>query len=185
MGLKKINFSVQPYFWLWIALLFVAVPIRFLAAVFASVFFHELSHMIALKVLRYPMIRMEVGFTGMKIYTAELMPVHEIICALAGPMGGFTLIFLAKWLPSVALLGCLQSLYNLLPIYPMDGGRVVSAALRIFLSKRKADTVCTVIQYTVVLVIFTGLIILSVRFRMGVGTIIFGICLLFPALKRK
>ena len=185
MAWKKTRLSVHPYFWLWIALLFVMVPIRFRAAFFTAVFFHEVCHMIALKMFRYPMIQVAVGFSGIKIYTAELQPIHEIICALAGPLGGFTLILFAELIPSVALFGCLQSLYNLLPLYPMDGGRVVSAALRMFLSKRKADAICTIIQYTVILMIITVLLMLCVRFQMGIGTIIFGICLLFPALKRK
>ena len=47
----------------------------------------------------------------------------ELICALAGPAGGLILLIFARWIPRIAICAAVQALYNLLPVYPLDGGR--------------------------------------------------------------
>jgi Zn-dependent protease len=49
---------------------------------------------------------------------------EEIICALAGPVAGAMTIFAWKWFPELAVAGLVQTIFNLIPIYPLDGGRV-------------------------------------------------------------
>jgi Zn-dependent protease len=49
---------------------------------------------------------------------------HEIISILAGPAGSLLLLFLYNILPELSVCAAVQGLYNLLPIYPLDGGRI-------------------------------------------------------------
>ncbi len=53
----------------------------------------------------------------------------SVICILSGPMGSLLLFLFVRWIPRIAFCGLLQGIYNLLPIYPLDGGRVVRCML--------------------------------------------------------
>jgi hypothetical protein len=55
---------------------------------------------------------------------------------VAGPAGSFLLLFVARWLPLVAICGFIQGSYNLLPLGTMDGGRVVACLLRVWCSEK-------------------------------------------------
>ena len=57
-------------------------------------------------------------------------PLKEFVCILAGPVGGFVMLLFVRWLPRTAVCCLVHSMYNLLPVYPLDGGR----ALRIVVS---------------------------------------------------
>ena len=54
---------------------------------------------------------------------------REVVCILAGPLGGLSLLLLCRRFPRVAICGMLQSVYNVLPIYPLDGGRALRGIL--------------------------------------------------------
>ena len=55
----------------------------------------------------------------------------ELLCALAGPVGSLLLALLP--FPMLALCGLCQGLFNLLPIMPLDGGRVLGCILEMTL----------------------------------------------------
>ena len=101
-----------------------------LPAVLLPVAAHELAHLLALRLL------------GLRIETLTLEPrglcVHyrdggrgELLAALAGPLGGavYALAFWnarIPWLRDSAGLSLLLTAFNLLPVTPLDGGRVFS-----------------------------------------------------------
>ena len=55
---------------------------------------------------------------------------QEFLSAMAGPAAGFLLVLLFPWFPRIAFSALVQSLFNLLPIYPFDGGRVIRSIMR-------------------------------------------------------
>jgi Zn-dependent protease len=70
--------------------------------------------------------------------TEFMQPRQEMLCALAGPLGGLSLLFLLRTFPEVAICALVQSVFNLLPVYPFDGGRALLAIIRI----RRRKTPC-------------------------------------------
>ena len=122
--------SVRIDFCIYLACLFFLMPLQLVLSWLLSAFIHELFHYIAIRRLRIPVYRLSIGMSGAIMESAPLTCREEIFCAAAGPVGGIVLFFLAKWLPYVALFGLLQSAFNLFPIYPLDGGRILWAILR-------------------------------------------------------
>ena len=59
-----------------------------------------------------------------------LSQAKRILSVLSGPMGGFLLIMIGKWFPEAALCSWILSVYNLIPVEPLDGGRILALLLR-------------------------------------------------------
>ena len=70
-----------------------------------------------------------------------LSPVRELLAAAAGPVGSLSLMLMGRFFPRLALCGLVQGLFNLLPIYPLDGGRILRRALELALPDRAAAAI--------------------------------------------
>ncbi len=117
--------------WLVLVILILALPLRWMAAVAISIVVHEYCHYIAVRMCGGQVYSIHISASGLKMRTSSLSPGKELFCALAGPVGGI-LLFMFSWrLPRLALCALIHSVYNLIPIYPLDGGRVVENLLLI------------------------------------------------------
>ena len=123
----KITVHAAMYILLPAALLL--LPIRWAFAWALSVSVHELGHYFTLRLCHIPIYGIEITPTGVRMATGELQGTAAVFCALAGPFAGFSLILLCRYLPCTAFCGWLQGMFNLLPLYPLDGGRVLRAIL--------------------------------------------------------
>ncbi|MEM6294751.1 MAG: site-2 protease family protein [Myxococcota bacterium] len=115
----------------------------FLVGVFGSVLLHEFGH--ALTARRFGISTRRIVLWPMggvaQLEGDPRTPRQELLIALAGPAVNFALaagLFAVSSLFGLAEYGLLQSLifanvtlgvFNLLPAFPMDGGRVLRAAL--------------------------------------------------------
>lgn len=111
-------------------------------ALFASVVLHELGHAMA---ARYYGIRTRhitlFPFGGIAaIEQIPQNPTQEFVIAVAGPLVNAALVALflpfaliTGWwsLGLIALLNGIMGVFNLIPAYPMDGGRVLRAMLSV------------------------------------------------------
>lgn len=102
-----------------------AVPLRWLIGWLLAVLTHEICHCIALLLFQIRVLRLYIGILGIQIETEPMRVYEELICALAGPLGGGLLV-LCNYFPEAAICACFLNVYNLLPIYPLDGGRVAA-----------------------------------------------------------
>jgi Zn-dependent protease len=109
-----------------------------------SVVLHELGHALAARRYRFTVRSITLFAIGgvAEIDAESIDPIQELLVAIAGPVVSLLLALLgalAWWLsPSAAfnvlalhlsLTNGLMAVFNLLPGYPMDGGRVLHAAL--------------------------------------------------------
>lgn len=123
MKLPEVQISAD--FYLAAALAILLLPWNILFSFMGASAFHELCHMAALRYFRTPVSQIRLGAFGAKIVTGHLTPAQELICSAVGPAGSLFLMLFARWMPLLALFGMCQGLFNLLPIYPLDGGRMV------------------------------------------------------------
>jgi len=141
--------------WSWTAVLLVLLVMQpMLAQIYVAVFFlvllHEYGHCVAGKyyqcrvdyVVLYPI----GGIAGMVMPTA---PSKEIVVALAGPAVNLLLVpvfllvqYFWPFVRPIAMANLVLLVFNLLPVFPMDGGRIVRAGLTLVLKNYvKATTI--------------------------------------------
>ncbi len=121
--------TVSPAMFLLLPAAMLLLPLRWVMAWTLAVAVHEWGHYIALKLCRVPVFALTISPTGVRMATGELQGREALLCALAGPIAGFSLILFSRFLPCTAFCGWLQGMFNLLPIYPLDGGRALRAVL--------------------------------------------------------
>ncbi len=113
------------------ALAVLVLPLRWILAALLAAGVHELCHCAALKACGGALRRVDIGPTGAVLHAEELPAWKGLFCTLAGPAGSLLLLLLAKWMPLTALCGLAQGLYNLLPLFPLDGGRAMRYILEL------------------------------------------------------
>lgn len=123
--------------YLVLALCLLCLPLRWVMGILLASAVHELFHLASLRVLHVKIHGVRIGAGGVVIRTEPMAGMTEAICALAGPLGSFSMVLIAEYFPEAALIGLCQGTYNLLPIYPLDGGRV----LRNLVSEAAAEAV--------------------------------------------
>lgn len=129
-----------------LGLMLLVLPLQWiLAAVFAAAF-HELCHWAAVYLCGGRMLEFHAGAAGAVMETGDLTLGQELFCALAGPLGALFLLLVAGIFPRIAVCAVFQSAYNLLPLYPLDGGRAVRCATQMLFHGEGADKVCTAIE---------------------------------------
>ena len=141
---------------LWI----LVMPWRWLGALAVASGIHELAHILALRLMGVRICGIRFLTRGIYLKVGQMTPVQECVCAAAGPVGSFALLGLIRVFPEAAILGIGQGLFNLIPIYPFDGGRVLRVLMseRILMPKRLLPG--GVVAGVLILIIATSLIFL-------------------------
>ena len=124
------------------ALMVVLLPLDWLISCVGAAVFHELCHLVAIYLCSGSWQGVVVSSNTARIPLPPLLWWQELLCAIAGPVGGFFLWFLYPVFPQMAVCGLVQSLYNLLPIFPMDGGRVLRCLADRVLNPAYSDYLC-------------------------------------------
>lgn len=106
------------------------IPFPLLISIIAATVIHEFFHILMMQLLQVPVFEIEMSIHSINIRTIPLEVGREILCAFAGPLGSFICIIFFRQFPLFALCGFIQGCYNLLPIYPMDGGRIWSGLVK-------------------------------------------------------
>lgn len=112
------------------AFLLLTVPLRWLLAALLAALVHECGHAAAIFLSGGKIRTLRIGAFGACMDVAEMPPWKEFFCTLAGPAASFFLLFFAREIPRTAVCGLVQGIYNLLPVYPLDGGRMLHCVLR-------------------------------------------------------
>ena len=124
-----------------LAVMILLLPPEWIMSAMIAALIHELCHYLAILACSGKTAGVGLYSFSARMALPEMGRGKELLCALAGPFGGLVLWFLAPWFPRLALCAAVQSLYNLMPVYPLDGGRALRCALHIFLPPSTAEFV--------------------------------------------
>ena len=136
-------------------------------------FLHELGHIIVGIILKMKIEKIEMlpcGFSSSfqanlkdyeyKIKNANLLTLKKIIIALAGPILSLTLVIIFTYvnIPYITkqdaiYSNLLISIFNLIPLYPLDGGRIIKGILHIEFGKDKSESLTNSVSKTTIIVL--------------------------------
>ena len=136
-------------------------------------FLHELGHIIVGVILKMKIEKIEMlpcGFSSSfqanlkdyeyKIKNANLLTLKKIIIALAGPILSLTLVIIFTYvnIPYITkqdaiYSNLLISIFNLIPLYPLDGGRIIKGILHIEFGKDKSESLTNSVSKTTIIVL--------------------------------
>lgn len=149
---NKLPLCICGRFCILLALMLLLVPLRWLGAWLTAGVLHEIGHYGMLRLRGKRVYGIRVDWNGILMET-EPLGRTQWLCALAGPITSLLLIGLYRWLPRIAICAFVQAVTNLLPIYPLDGGRVLVGLLSLCLPEKNAYRVSTVVSgFAIVLV---------------------------------
>ena len=103
---------------------------------------HELAHVVMMLACGGRVRRLTLRFADLRIDAAGLGYRQELLAALAGPLVNLVCgaLFCMRS-PAFAAYSLMLGIYNLLPVWPLDGGRAVRCALAQHLPLARAEAV--------------------------------------------
>lgn len=190
------RFRIDLKIFILLVLFYFTKQIHIYASLMIFAMIHEMGHLLAGLLLGMKPEKIEVkpfGFSisfklttkdyNKKIKKANLLEIKKIIVALAGPVTNLIIIIITLNIPGnlwkaliVIYTNILLILFNILPIYPLDGGRILKGILHIFLGKRKAERYTNSISF-IILIILTFIASIGIYYMENISVFIITIFL--------
>lgn len=175
------RFRIDLKIFIFLILFYFTKQIEIYAMIMFFAILHELGHLLAGLLLRMKPEKMEIMPYGVsisfqltpedynkKIKLGNQLELKKILVAIAGPITNFIIILITLhmkysifFMLKIIYSNLLLILFNLLPIYPLDGGRIIKGILHILLGKIKAEKYINLISYiTLIVVTFVSSILI-------------------------
>ena len=153
------QFKVDLKIFLFLILFYITGQLGEYAVILILAFVHELGHLLAGIILGMKPAKLELKPYGIsisfkinpndynkKIAKGNLLELKKAIVACAGPVTNLIIIIITLNLrlnifTSLLIIysNILLIIFNLIPMYPLDGGRIVKSLIYLFLGKKKAE----------------------------------------------
>ena len=171
------KFKIDLKIFLLIILFLCTNQIKIYGMMMLFAIIHELGHLIAGIILKMKPNQLKINPLGIsiefdiknrdyniKIQKANLLEIKKIIVALAGPLTNFIIILILRYINIFSEYDKLIMIYsnallivfNILPIYPLDGGRVLKSLIYIYKWKHLAEEYTYNISY-IILILLTAI----------------------------
>jgi stage IV sporulation protein FB len=126
---------------LLLALMLLLLPLQWVLAAMLAALVHELFHAAVILLLGGQIYGIHLSASGIRMEVAPMSPGREVLGALAGPLGSAVLTLFVPIAPRIALCAAVHCLFNLLPLFPLDGGRILRNLLSLYLPARWAELI--------------------------------------------
>lgn len=167
------RFRIDLKIFIFLILFFITKQVYTYATIMIFAIIHEFGHLIVGLLLGMKPDKLEIMPYGasiafkinpkdynIKIKKGNRLEFKKILVAIAGPVTNVILIIIGLNMDLnifhkliIIYSNLLLIIFNLLPIYPLDGGRVLKGLLHILFGKKKAEKYINIISFLTVILI--------------------------------
>lgn len=160
------RFRIDLKIFIFLIIFYFTKQIQIYTYIMIFAFIHEIGHLITGLLMGMKPEKLEIMPFGIsvsfkikpqeynkKIKKGNYLEIKKIIVAIAGPLTNFVIIAIASKIKMgitqylmITYTNFLIMTFNLLPIYPLDGGRILKSILHIYFGKRKAEKYINIIS---------------------------------------
>ena len=152
----------------FIALFLITKQFNLYITIMLFALLHEIAHMFIAILLKYKIKELELmpfGFWASMepnfndysriIIKSNIIDVKNIFIAIAGPLLNLIFVIIFKNLENnfLAYSNLVVFILNLIPIYPLDGGRILQSTLRIFFGKKEGDSTTNYVANALIIIL--------------------------------
>lgn len=196
------RFRIDLKIFIFLILFYFTKQIELYAMIMLFAIIHELGHLLAGLLMGMKPEKIEIMPFGLsisfkinvkeynkKIHKGNLLEIKKIIVATAGPITNFIIILIASklkidFIKSMLIIytNFLIMIFNLAPIYPLDGGRILKGILHIIYGKRKSEKYTNIISKIMVIII-TGVSSILILYIHNISIFLIDMFLCYLVLK--
>ena len=165
MRIGRLRIKISAGFYISVALSLCILPFKWFAGWLLAIIIHELSHCAAVLACGSSVREIRLTAFGAEIIADIKNAKWEVICSLAGPIGGFLLVLFYKTIPIAALCAIVHSARNLLPLKNLDGGWALFSLLRMFFNEVKAREIRNMTDRIVRILLFVAVLFIAYWLR--------------------
>lgn len=153
----KIKVNLQIF--IFAIIFYFTKQIKIYTILMSFAFVHELGHLIAGISLGLKAKSINIMPFGVSInfedYTSKYV-MKKIIIAIAGPAINLIIVILGmcnRWEEDIIYANILIGMFNLIPLYPLDGGRVLKYIIQLTSNTKEAETVTYKLSNTLIIIL--------------------------------
>lgn len=194
---SKIKISFDLSFLLFAVLLIYLGSFMLLLNYIAVLFLHEYAHAVVAKRLGYSAGNIKVSAFGVRLNmdSSVMRPGDEIKIAMAGPLINImlaVLCFALWWVFPITfhftnlfcLANVITAVVNLIPAYPLDGGRAFLCLLGRFAGVKRAAIICAVLNILISMVLFS-IFFITLKGGLNLTYLFMGAFILVSSINKK
>ena len=187
------RFKIDLKIFLFVIIFYFTKQIHIYALIMLFAFIHELGHLMAGILCGMKPERLEIKPYGVsisfklfpkdyniKIGKGSKLEIKKIFVAIAGPIINLLITLIIVHIPieiftklMIIYANILIMIFNLLPIYPLDGGRIIKSILHILYGKKASERYINNISFiTLIAITFISSIIIYVAQNIAIFIII-------------